>query len=203
VIRRLDGNGEENQRTVSLNVAAPLYPTAEQTFSSFADVTLYIDRLINPATASSPAQTDLTSQPGENPSGEAVTEITVKPGDSLKKFAERYQVAEQKIRELNPTITRWAAIQSGQRIKVPSATAITAATAASPTPSPAAIQPTAQTPGSSAATIEVTVGPGDSINRFAQRYNATPAQLRELNPLITNWAKLRTGQRVVVPAPPG
>ncbi|MBC8029800.1 MAG: LysM peptidoglycan-binding domain-containing protein [Pyrinomonadaceae bacterium] len=200
VIRRLDGDGEENQRTVSLNVAEPLKLTGEQTFSSFADVTLYIDKLTNPAPASSPALANLTNQPGENQSAEAVTEIVVKPGDSLKKFAERYQVAEAKIRELNPTITRWTTIQSGQRINVPTATP--AATAASPTPSPAAIQPTAQlTPGSSAATIEVVVGPGDSINRFAQRYNATPAQLRELNPQITNWAKIRTGQKVVVPIP--
>lgn len=193
VIRRLDGTGAEAERAVNLNVTQPLAATGEQTFSSFADVTQYIDRLTN-APASSPAQAGVTNPSDQNPS--AVTEITVRPGDSLKKFAERYNVAPEKIKELNPTISRWTNIQSGQRIKVPSPPP----TAASPTPDPGTAQPS---PVSASGTLEVTVGPGDSLNRFAQRYNSTPERLRELNPQITNWGSIRTGQKLLVPAPPG
>jgi|GEM_PF-5863809 len=94
------------------------------------------------------------NQPSATPSPEAVSEIIVKPGDSLKKFAERYNVSQEKIKELNPTITRWALIQSGQRIKVPSPSPVPAAAPAEQTiPSP--------TPAGVSGTIEVTVGPGD------------------------------------------
>ena len=154
--------------------------------------------LTNPLPASSPAQANLTPEPIASVPSEAVTEITVEPGDSLKKFAERYRVAQERIKELNPTITKWTTIQSGQRIKVPSSTPATLTT--SPSPDPLAAQ---ATPVAPSGTIEVTVGPGDSLNRFAQRYNATPARLRELNPQITNWAQIRTGQKLLVPSPPG
>lgn len=152
---------------------------------------------INPSPEPSSTPASLPNQPGVNADAGSTTEITVKPGDSLKKFAERYQVAQEKIKELNPTITRWGAIQSGQKIKVPSAPSISATP--SPVPVDAAAQPT---PGSSTGTIEIVVAPGDSINRFAQRYNSTPQKLRELNPQI-NWAQLRTGQKLIMPAPAG
>lgn len=138
-----------------------------------------------------------TNQSSPTPSPDAVSEIIVKPGDSLKKFAERSNVAPEKIMELNPTITRWALIQSGQRIKVPSpppaVSAVTSSEQITPSPSP----------GGVTGTVEVTVGPGDSLNRFVQRYNSTPDRIKELNPQITNWAHIRTGQKVLVPGPPG
>ncbi len=142
-------------------------------------------------------QASSTSQPISTPSPEAVSEIIVKPGDSLKKFAERYNVAQEKIKELNPAITRWALIKSGQRIKVPSSPAVVSV--ASPAEQGTPSQPSANESG----TIEVTVGPGDSLNRFAQRYNSTPDRIKELNPQITNWAQIHTGQKVLVPGTPG
>jgi LysM repeat protein len=152
---------------------------------------------INPSPAPSSTPASLPNQPAANANVDNVTEITVKPGDSLKKFAERYQVDQEKIKELNPTITRWGAIQSGQKIKVPSPPLPVA------TPSPVPVEAAAQaTPTTSTGTIEIVVGPGDSINRFAQRYNSTPQKLRELNPQV-NWAQLRTGQKLIVPAPAG
>lgn len=194
VIRRVDGNGQEAQRTVSLNVAEPLNSTGEQTFSSFADVAQYIDRLAQPAPASSSAEASRANQPKANPAD--VTEVTVQQGDSLKKFAERYNVAAEKIEELNPDITRWTMIQIGQKIKVPSQPQ------ASPAASPTNAVATPSTAANSG-TIEVTLGPGDSLNRLVQRYKSTPDKLRELNPQITNWARIRAGHKVIVPAPSG
>lgn len=124
------------------------------------------------------------------PQAPAPTEIVVKPGDSLRKLAQQYNVPEKTIMDLNPTVTRWEAIQAGQKILVPA----TPVAAASPT--------TEGTPNVATGTIEVIVGPGDSINRFAQRYGTTPERIRELNPLITNWAAIRTGQKVLMPSPP-
>ena len=119
-----------------------------------------------------------------------VTEIVVQTGDSLKKLAQQYNVPEQAIMDVNPTVQRWETIQAGQKVLLPVAPAATA--------SPAATATTAAVPG----TVEVVVGPGDSINRFAQRYGTTPARIRELNPHITNWASIKTGQKVLLPTPP-
>jgi LysM repeat protein len=132
-------------------------------------------------------------QPSPSPTAPhtpAPTEIVIKPGDSLRKLAEQYNVPEKTIMELNPTVTRWAAIQTGQKILVPA------------TPVAAASPATEGTPNVAAGTIEVIVGPGDSINRFAQRYGTTPDRIRELNPQITNWAAIRSGQKVLMPSPP-
>jgi len=201
VIRRLDGEGREEQRTVNLAMAQPLNSTGEQTFSSFGDVAQYIDKLTTPNTAVATGQPPAAGEPGASPSPEGVIEISVKPGDSLREFAERYQVSADKIKELNPSINKWTSIRSGQKIKVP------ASAEPGPTAAPA-VQATVQsdpstTPANESATIEVIVGPGDSINRFAQRYKSTPARLKELNPQITNWGAIRIGQKLIVPSPPG
>ena len=147
-----------------------------------------------PAAAPAPlaAQTSVpTPQPTQSPVATGtpgVTEIVVQIGDSLKKLAQQHNVPEQAIMDLNPTVQRWETIQPGQKIFVPATQSATA----SPAPT------TGPVPG----TVEVIVGPGDSINRFAQRYGTTPARIRELNPHITNWAAIKTGQKVVLPTPP-
>jgi LysM repeat protein len=188
LISRLDGGG---QGSVTMNVAQPLQSTGEQTFSSFADVQRYIDTV---ASKSASTPTNETAQSNVSPTPTDVMEITVKPGDSLKKFIQQYNVSAERLQELNPTITRWPMIQIGQKIVVPAATA-----AATPSASPQ----TNQTSTSSVPdTIEVTVVPGDSINRFAQRYKTTPERLKELNPQITNWPTIQSGQKVLVPASP-
>ncbi len=185
LISRTDGSSGAG--TVTLNAAQPLRTSGQQTFSSFADVQRYIDTIANPTTGQQ-------SQPTPSPDQAlaSVTEISVKPGDSLKKFAQQYNVPQERIMELNPTITRWPNIQVGQKIIIPT----TAAAAPSPVQTP---QPGASPP---AATLEVVVQPGDSINRFAQRYRTTPERIRELNPQITNWSVIQTGQKVVVPNSP-
>jgi LysM repeat protein len=148
---------------------------------------------VAPATASpSPtllATTQPTPSPLETPAA-GPTEIVVKPGDSLKKLAQEYNVPEQTIMELNPAIKRWNLVQSGQKILVP------------PAPVAASSPPVPTAANSPAGTIEVVVGPGDSINRFAQRYGTTPDKIRELNPQITNWASIQTGQKLLMPVPP-
>jgi LysM repeat protein len=147
-----------------------------------------------PAATTSPV---VLPSPQPTPSVEstpAITEITVKPGDSLKKLAQQYNVPQERIAELNPGVTRWATIQAGQKINVP-VTQVAPGPAASPEASPVA--------NTTAGTIEVIVAPGDSINRFAHRFNTTPQRIRELNPQITNWGAIQTGQKLLMPAPSG
>lgn len=150
-----------------------------------------------PTVVPSPEQSTVAPQPSPNQSPGEVAEVRVKPGDSLRKFAERYNVPLETLKELNPSINNWNLIKTGQTIKVPAQPSASV----SPTPPVAAIvSPDA---ANSSGTIEVTVGPGDSLNGFAQRYNSTPERLRELNPQVSNWASIRTGQKLLVPSPPG
>ena len=195
-ISRLDNE----QATVTLNVAQPLNATGEQRFSSFADAKRYIDTIAQSA-AAVPLASPVTS-PLESAAPNAVTEITVKRGDSLRTLAEQYNVPQGKLISLNPTIRRWSTIRIGQRIVVPVGTApvTTPTTAASPGASPPAQD---QAGNASSNTTEITVVPGDSLNRLSSKYNATPDRLRELNPQIVNWAMILPGQKIVVPAPSG
>lgn len=181
LITRLD---QQNQ-TVAMNVPSAEAAKGEQFFSSFAEVKQYVDT-INALPPSSGAQTQPTQSA-------AVTEITIKAGDTLKKLAQQYNVPQEKIMELNPHVTRWPAVRIGERIMVP---------APAPTPSPVPAENQTAASATVPDTIEIVVVPGDSINRFAMRYRTTPDKIRELNPHITNWAVIQTGQKVLVPTPP-
>jgi LysM repeat protein len=55
---------------------------------------------------------------------------------------------------------------------------------------------------SPASTAEITVGPGDSLNELARRFNTTAGRLKELNPTF-NWPRIQAGQQVIIPAPAG
>lgn len=189
VLSRLDGPSRED---VTLNVTEPVKSTGEQRFSSFADAKQYIDTVTSGA---APAQTTPATASSDSVSP-TVSEVTVKPGDSLKRLAQAYNVPPEKLMELNPTITRWPSIRIGQKIIVPAADSATAAT-----PPPAAEQSPVNEPPAN--TTEVRVGPGDSLNQLARRFNTTADRLRELNPQITNWLRIQRGQKVVVPAPAG
>jgi LysM repeat protein len=187
-IRREDGKSG----SITFESNHPL-TTGEQRFSSFSDVQRYIATLSN---APAPSQ---TGQGATNavPAAES-TEVTIKPGDSLKKLAHQYNVAEEKVRALNPEIKRWETIHAGQKVIVPSVPSVSPTEALSP--SPAAAQTSAAlTP---TGTTEVTVGPGDSLNELARRFNTTAARLKELNPQM-NWPRIQTGQKVMVPSPSG
>jgi LysM repeat protein len=195
-IRREDGGGAG---VVNLNTAQPLNASGEQKFSSFTDVQRYIETITR--TTAGQSQTNPTNQSTvstttpANPMLDAVTEITVKPGDSLKKFALLYNVPAEKLISLNPGIKRWELIQVGQKIFVPSEMPAPVSPGSSPSPDQSASK---SAPG----TTEVTVGPGDSLNELARRFNTTAARLKELNPQM-NWPRIQTGQKVMVPAPAG
>lgn len=192
LISRLDAE----PTTVRLNVAQPLNAAGEQRFSSFADAKRYIDTITQ--TNSSPAPS-ATVTPTENKPPDAVTEIRVRRGDTLKNLAQQYNVSPEKLMSLNPTIRRWPAVRIGQKIVVPTAPTAAPTMTAPPVPAPSD-QPS---PGSSPpATTEITVVAGDSLNRLASRYNSTPDRIRELNPQITNWKSILPGQKLVVPAVP-
>lgn len=204
-IGRKDGT---NRGSVTLNVAQPLKATGEQTFSSFTDVQRYLQTITGEENTPVPASSNSSATPlTDNRAPAAVTEITVKPGDSLKRLAQVYKVPPEKLMELNPTIARWATIRIGQKILVPSSNS--SASVATPTPTPVpptsavseqVAHPTAEQ--AIAETTQVTVGPGDSLNKIARRYHTTPQELKRLNPL-TNWPRLQSGQKVLVPSPAG
>ena len=76
VLSRLDAG---NTAEVTMTLAEPLQSSGEQKFSSFADVKRYVDTLMAAQAASNKPVVSDTPQP--------VSEITIKPGDSLKKLA--------------------------------------------------------------------------------------------------------------------
>lgn len=182
-LRREDVSSE----AVILAASHPL-TAGEQKFSSFSDAQRYISTLNSVASA----QPAASQTPTSSPAPESTAEIIIKPGDSLKKLAQVYNVPEEKIKNLNPEIRVWSAIQIGQKIVVP---------AALPTPSISPTPASDQTTAAPAApgTTEITVGPGDSLNELARRFNTTAARLKELNPQM-NWPRIHAGQKVTVPA---
>lgn len=194
-LSRLDAE----QATVTLNVSQPLNATGEQRFSSFADAKRYIDT-IGQTAAAVPSPSPLAS-PSENASADGVTEVTVNRGDSLRTLAVQYNVSQQKLMSLNPSIRRWSTIRMGQRIRVPAAAV---AQATPPTSAAAPVAPPAQDQSlnTSSNTTEVIIAPGDSLNRLSSKYKVTPDRLRELNPQVANWATILPGQKIVVPVVP-
>ena len=167
-----------------MNVSQPLNAAGEQRFSSFADAKRYIDTITQTNSSAFPFHRASTA---ENKPPDAVTEIRVRRGDTLKNLAQQYNVSPEKLMSLNPTIRRWPAVRIGQKIVVPTAPTAAPTMTAPPVPAPSD-QPS---PGSSPpATTEITVVAGDSLNRLASRYNSTPDRIRELNPQITNWATI-------------
>jgi LysM repeat protein len=185
-LRREDVNSE----AVTLSAGHAL-TAGEQKFSSFSDAQRYIASVTSMPSAQSSAN-QIPSAAASSPAIESTAEITIKPGDSLKKIAKLYNVPEEKVKALNPEIKRWELIQSGQKVVVPSALPT-----ASPSPTPTANETAATT--TPAVSTEVTVGPGDSLNELARRFNTTAARLKELNPQM-NWPRIHVGQKVTVPA---
>ncbi|MEP6742447.1 MAG: LysM peptidoglycan-binding domain-containing protein [bacterium] len=112
-ISRLDSE----PATVTLNVAQPVNATGEQKFSSFADARRYIDTIAQAASTAPPSA--VVTQAAENKSSNAVTEVAVKQGDTLKKLADQYNVPVEKIMSLNPTIKRRTTLRIGQKVVLP------------------------------------------------------------------------------------
>ena len=120
---------DSSSRTVILILAQPVAATGEQTFSSFADVQRYIETITTASASASPAQANQTpaapvgngvtnAVPGTSPTS-ATTEAIVGPGDSLNELSRRYNTTPQRLKELNPQITRWPTIHAGQKVIVP------------------------------------------------------------------------------------
>jgi LysM repeat protein len=194
VISRLDGPGRED---VTMNVAEGVKVTGEQTFSSFADVRQYINAITSAAAPSTQTnQGNQSTFPNDGNAAQPTNEITIKSGDTLQKLSQVYNVPPERLMELNPSINRWPSIKIGQKIFVPAGDSTTATTL----PAPAAQSTDTQFPAN---TTEVTIGPGDSLNQLARRFNTTADRIKELNPNITNWLRIQRGQKVLVPAPAG
>ena len=206
VISRLDGPARED---VTMNVSSPVKSTGEQTFSSFTDVKQYVDTITSGETQSvRPDQASPGNQaaPGpDNKTSGTVSETTIKPGDTLQKLSEAYNVPPEKLKELNPTIKRWPVVQIGQKIFVPAAASTSASVPSPADPLPASQPSASPTPANTrtANTTQVRVAPGDSLNQLARRFNTSAERLKELNPNIGNWLRIQRGQKVLVPTPAG
>jgi LysM repeat protein len=189
-IARLD---ESAPSTVSLSLEQPSKTTGEQRFSSFSDAKQYLEMISGSSTAANQSkQQNQAAAPTENNPADSTVEYSVKSGDSLMSLASRHQVSPDRLKELNPNITKWRGIQIGQRIALPS-----------PTPASQVVSSqgelvAATNPGTN--TTEVTVGPGDSVMKIARRHNISPEELRKLNPTISRWPLLRMGERIALPA---
>ncbi len=210
VISRL--NGAANASIVTIDTAGPLKSTGEQSFSSFANVKHFIDT-ITPVEApieveqaeakqvepepqkvvQSPAKPSRPAAPKETKPAELVASTAFRQGDSLKTLAQRYKVAPAKLVALNPRISRWSLVKPGQRIVVP-------AGPVTRTVAKTAERPVNRRPAN-ATNRKVTVEEGDTLDRMANRHKLSPARLKELNPQITNWSRIRAGQKVVVSTP--
>jgi LysM repeat protein/serine/threonine protein phosphatase PrpC len=208
VISRL--NGAAGPSVVTIDAAGPLRSTGEQSFSSFADVKQYIDTItpveapieveqaeskpVNPerrTIVQTPAEPSRPRTLKETKAAELVTSTLFRQGDSLKTLAQRYKVAPAKLIALNPKISRWSLIKPGQRVVVPAGAVNSRAIA------PKVQRSVAKRPISTGSR-KVTVEAGDTLDRMANRHKLSPARLKELNPQITNWSRIRAGQKVVV-----
>jgi LysM repeat protein/serine/threonine protein phosphatase PrpC len=226
ISRQLD-EGEEESFTVKL--AQPFTLNGEQRFSTFAEVQNYVERV--KATQAAPPVAAATEQARPTTeSGLAVPETSsattkeaiprgdtaaiprgdtaaiqrgdtaaIQRGDTIATLAARYRVTQSRLRQLNPGIKRWTEIKAGQRIAVPSSNPVNLPAVAAPSPQ----APSPQAENNSAVGVnEVKVGSGDSLDKLARRYKATPTQLKELNPAITNWLRIKRGQTIFVPSSP-
>jgi LysM repeat protein len=110
--------------------------------------------------------------------------ITVKKGENLATFVNRYKVSAAAIIAANPAIqANPALIFEGQQLVIP----IGEATAA----------PTAIT----GPVIEITVQPGETLLTYVQRYGVTAAAIIALNPALqANPSIIRPGQKLLIPA---
>lgn len=118
----------------------------------------------------------------------------VKPGDTLGRIAARYGVSVAALQAANQLKTD--VITVGQRLRIPAR----GTTTKRPSPLP---------PGMEARLIYSyeRVNSGETPDRFAARFNVTPAQVRKLNALstinqIVPGAKLLVPRRMAVPVPP-
>jgi len=187
--------------SVLIPTGEPVKATGEQTFSTFTDAKHYIDTVtpskpmipVEEVVAETAPQAELQAKPttrrvNERRPAPAVTSIQFREGDSLQKLAQRYNVSTSRLIALNPGITRWSLLKSGQKVIVPSGTVKgNAQTAEKQKPAP-----------KKAAGKEATVAAGETLDRLANRLKLTPSKLKQLNPQITNWSRIQAGQKVVV-----
>jgi membrane-bound lytic murein transglycosylase D len=123
------------------------------------------------------------------PVATAVEFYTVRPGDNLTHLARARGVSVAQVREWNqlPTET----VVAGQRLSF-----------GGPAPAALAARPArvhaAQRPAPNLSTH--TVEPGDTLFNISRRFNVSVQELRRLNHLPADDAKLKLGQKLVLPA---
>jgi LysM repeat protein len=196
ISRQYQGGTEES---LSMKLAQPPSSQGEQRFATLTEVKYYLEEvkaeqaksLDSPVTHPTSPATETAVEPS---STSTTTEAQIQQGDTLSTISARYKITQSRLRQLNPNIKRWTSILPGEKIIVPASTSVTKPASA----------PTAQSTSRSSVSgnSEVTVRPGDSLDKIAKRHNVTVAQLKELNPTIRNWLQLQIGQKIVVPPSP-
>ena len=97
----------------------------------------------------------------------------VEPGDTLNRIAVQYNVSLQRILSANPGVNP-SNLMIGQRLCIP--------------------------PMCPEGFIEYTIRQGDTLFAIASRFGTTVQEILNANPLITDPASLRIGQRICIPA---
>jgi len=116
----------------------------------------------------------------------ALTEYTVKPGDSLWRISRAFSTTVGEIVAANPGV-KADSLKPGDVLKIPAGAAV----------SPSAAPAGAASVTSAAATSTYTVKPGDSLSKIAARNGTTVAALKKINNLTSDVIQI--GQVLVVP----
>src|SRR6266436_8288368 len=127
-----------------------------------------------------------------NPAPAAVvagaTEYTVVQRDTFSTIAQKFHVSVKAITEANPNVVP-TKLQIGQKIHIPAATQVAAATASTTSTTPA----TTATDGEQVYTVKS----GDVLTRIASTHGTTVRALRSANNLKTD--NIKVGQKLKIP----
>ncbi len=137
---------------------------------------------LNGAPGNYPPSFPALPEPPACPNG---TIYTVRPGDTMFRIANQYNVSLQQLIRANPQVANPNVIYVGQRLCVP----------AEITPTPPSPEPFCQN-----GTIYI-VQRGDSLFTIARKFGVTLQQLIQANPQISNPNIIEVGARVCVPIP--
>jgi LysM repeat protein len=199
-------NEEGSASSILIPVPQPVKASGEQTFSSFADAKQYIDTMAPPRplvpVEQVVEQAAVVTQPKPKapirvaaPAAKAaakpepvVSSVAFRKGDTLQGLAQRYNVSTSRLVALNSNISRWSQVKPGQKIVLPAGSPISRPTTARPAP----------TKEKNAVAKNATVAAGETLDKLASRLKVPPSRLKQLNPQITNWSRIQTGQKVVV-----
>jgi murein DD-endopeptidase MepM/ murein hydrolase activator NlpD len=147
--------------------------------------------VMQPPPVAQPARAAVAPQPGPG------TVVTVAPGDTVAAYSRRYGVPMATLIKTNNLASPYN-LKIGQRIIIPRhGIAAAPTTVAAPATVPARpAQVAAAAPAYGGFHV---AGPGDTLNKIAQRYRVSVADLAKAN-RITTRTQVKLGDRLAIPA---